>query len=131
MSLSFVSSAVQTGTSDGGYEETPIETKETQEINRRNAHKPLFEQLRQNKEDEQAKHDEFQREVMRGTCTLDVDDVAHLDAIQQQRSQREQQIQQETQDELTQYRALKALRQQQQQQSNQLDDDDHEDGDDD
>ena len=61
MSLSFVSSAVQRGTSDGGYEETPIESKESEAVNRRNAHKPLFDQLRSNQEDEQAKREEIQR----------------------------------------------------------------------
>ena len=68
-SLSFVASAVQTGTADGGYEETPLENKEAEEVNRRNAHKPLFEQLRQNKEEEDMKPEELQREMTRGTCT--------------------------------------------------------------
>jgi FAM192A/Fyv6, N-terminal domain len=112
MSLSFVSSTVQTSTADGGYEETPIENKEKDEVNRRNAHKPLFEQLRSNQEEEQMKRDEFQREIMRGTCALDADDVAHLSAIQQQRTERESEIQQKTQEELAQFRAMKALRKQ-------------------
>lgn len=111
MSLSFVSSAVQTGTSDGGYEETSIENKEAEAVNRRNAHKPLFDQLREKQEEEQVKRDEIQREMMRGTRALDADDVAHLEAIEHQRSERERQIQEQTQDELAQFRAAKALRQ--------------------
>eukprot|EP00536_Pseudo-nitzschia_multiseries_P005300 jgi/Psemu1/12224/gm1.12224_g len=74
MSLSFVSSAVQVGTSDGGFEETPIENKETEAVNRRNAHKPLFEQLRSNQEEDQEKQEELQRQIMRSTCALDEDD---------------------------------------------------------
>ena len=114
-SLSFVASAVQTGTADGGYEETPLESKEAEVVNRRNAHKPLFEQLRQNKEEEDMKREEIQRDIMRGTCTLDSDDVAHLDAVRQQQQERETQIRQQTNDELLQFRALKALRQQKEQ----------------
>jgi hypothetical protein len=112
MSLSFVSSAVQTVTTDGGYEETKIESKEIEEVNRRNAHKPLFEQLRANQEEDQAKQEELQREMMRGTRALDEDDVAHLDSIEQQRAEKERAIQEQTQSELSMFRAARALRQQ-------------------
>jgi hypothetical protein len=112
MSLSFVSSAVQTGTESGGYEETPIESKESEAVNRRNAHKPLFEQLRANQEEEQSKRDEIQREMMRGTRALDEDDVAHLDDIEKQRTERERQVQEKEQAELAMFRAAKAMRQQ-------------------
>lgn len=112
MSLSFVSSAVQTVTTDGGYEETKIESKEIDEVNRRNAHKPLFEQLRANQEEDQARQEELQREMMRGTRTLDEDDVAHLDSITMQRAERERAIQEQTQSELAQFRAARALRRQ-------------------
>jgi hypothetical protein len=115
MSLSFVSSTVQRGTEDGGYEETPIETskEEREAVNRRNANKPLYEQLRDNQDEEQAKWDELQREMMRGTRALDEDDVAHLDALERQRSERERAIQEQTQSELAMFRAAKAMRQQQ------------------
>lgn len=112
MSLSFVSSAVQTGTSDGGFEEVPIESKEIEALNKRNAHKPLFEQLRTNNEDDQAKKDEMEREIMRATCALDDEDVAHLDSINKQRTERERTIQERTQTEVNTFRAAKALRQQ-------------------
>mmetsp|Transcript_9817 Transcript_9817/g.23722 ORF Transcript_9817/g.23722 Transcript_9817/m.23722 type:complete len:260 (-) Transcript_9817:1017-1796(-) len=112
MSLSFVSSAVQIGTPDGGFEETPIENKETEAVNRRNAHKPLFEQLRSNQEEDQEKKDELQRQIMRSTCALDEDDVAHLDSIERQRSDRQRMIQERTETELENFRAAKALKQQ-------------------
>lgn len=117
MSLSFVSSTVQKGTEDGGYEETPIEESqhERDAVNKRNAHKPLFEQLRDNQEEEDAKREETQRQMMRGTRALDEDDVAHLESIQQQRSDRERAIQEQTQSELAMFRAAKAMRRQQQQ----------------
>lgn len=112
MSLSFVSSAVQVGTADGGFEETAIENKETEAVNRRNAHKPLFEQLRSNQEEDQEKKEEAQRQIMRSTCALDDEDVAHLDALQKQQSERERKIQERTKNELDSFRAARALRQQ-------------------
>eukprot|EP00536_Pseudo-nitzschia_multiseries_P007033 jgi/Psemu1/16674/gm1.16674_g len=112
MSLSFVSSAVQVGTSDGGFEETPIENKETEAVNRRNAHKPLFEQLRSNQEEDQEKQEELQRQIMRSTCALDEDDVAHLDSIERHRSDRERTIRERTENELRNFRAARALKQQ-------------------
>jgi len=112
MSLSFVSSSVQTGTADGGYEETPIESQQVQEVNRRNAHKPLFEQLRENQEEEQAKQEEAQREIMRGTLALGEDDVAHLSALAEQKKEREDRIQQQTKQDLALFRAARVERQQ-------------------
>ncbi len=112
MSLSFVASAVQTVTADGGFEETKIESTQIDAINQRNANKPLFEQLRQNQEEEQAKQEEMQREMMRGTRALDDEDVAHLDALEKHRQERERIIQQRTQEELMLFRAARAERQQ-------------------
>ena len=112
MSLSFVASAVQTATADGGFEEKEINKEQVESVNKRNAHKPLFEQLRQNQEEEQAKQEEIQREMMRGTRALDVDDVAHLEALAKQRMEREMLIQQKTQEELLLFRAARVERQQ-------------------
>lgn len=112
MSLSFVSSAVQIGTADGGFEEKKIENKETEAVNRRNAHKPLFEQLRSNQEEDEEKKAEMQRQIMRSTCALDDEDVAHLDSLERQRSDRERKIQEQTKNQLDSFRAAKALRQQ-------------------
>ena len=112
MSLSFVSSAVQTATSDGGFEEKAIESKETEAVNRRNAHKPLFEQLRSNREEDQEKKDEIQRQIMLNTGALDDEEAAHLDSLQQQQNDRERKIQERTRNELDNFRAAKALRRQ-------------------
>jgi hypothetical protein len=111
MSLSFVSSAVQTGTSNGGYEETPIESKEVEAVNRRNEHKPLFEQLRKNQEEEEAEREEMEMKQLRGTCALDEDDVAHLTALEKQRQEKEKEKYSRTQDELAMFRAARAERQ--------------------
>jgi hypothetical protein len=112
MSLSFVSSAVQTGTSNGGYEETPIESKEVEAVNRRNEHKPLFEQLRKNQDEEEAKREEMEMQQLRGTCALDEDDVAHLGALEKQRQEKERETNLRTKDELALFRAARAERQQ-------------------
>jgi hypothetical protein len=132
MSLSFVASAVQTGTANGGFEETPIESKAVEAVNRQNRNaqnQPLFEQLRQKQEDEQLKQEEFQREMMRGTRALDEEDAAHLDSVQRQRQEREHQIQQRTLDELAAFRAARA--EQRQMLLPESDDDDNEELDDD
>lgn len=127
MSLAFVTSAVQTGTADGGYEEKAIESKEVQDVNQRNQHKPLFEQLRTNQEEEDEKKEELQREMMRGTCALNEEDVAHLDALEKQRMEREREIQLRMQDEVAMFRAARVERQQHNLQEEEDDDDDKDD----
>eukprot|EP00535_Pseudo-nitzschia_heimii_P000565 CAMPEP_0197176218 /NCGR_PEP_ID=MMETSP1423-20130617/2223_1 /TAXON_ID=476441 /ORGANISM="Pseudo-nitzschia heimii, Strain UNC1101" /LENGTH=248 /DNA_ID=CAMNT_0042625559 /DNA_START=169 /DNA_END=915 /DNA_ORIENTATION=+ len=110
MSLSFVSSAVQVGTADGGFEETAIESKETAEVNRRNAHKPLFEQLRSNREEAEEQEEEARRLLLRSTCALDDEDVAHLDYLRKQRTERDEAIRERTIGEVEHFRAARALR---------------------
>jgi hypothetical protein len=127
MSLSFVASAVQIGTSDGNYEETPIENQETAAVHRQNTHKPLFEQLQANKEEEDAKQEDMQRQMMRGTLALDEEDVAHLDGLERQRQDRDRAIQMQTQDEVA---AFRAARLEQQQVLLEGDDDEEHEGDD-
>jgi hypothetical protein len=73
----FVALAVLTTTADGTLEETKIESKQADAINKHNSHKPLFEKLRQNQEEEEAKEEDVQRQMMRGTMALDDEDVAH------------------------------------------------------
>jgi hypothetical protein len=88
MSLSFVKSAVLSSTDGISHnEETTIDNQETASIRASSAsasHKPLFEQLRANKEIQDAKDEEFQRSI-RGMAALDDEDVAHLDAIEEQK----------------------------------------------
>eukprot|EP00578_Thalassiosira_sp_NH16_P027741 CAMPEP_0181102056 /NCGR_PEP_ID=MMETSP1071-20121207/14101_1 /TAXON_ID=35127 /ORGANISM="Thalassiosira sp., Strain NH16" /LENGTH=226 /DNA_ID=CAMNT_0023184983 /DNA_START=60 /DNA_END=740 /DNA_ORIENTATION=- len=91
MSLSFVKSAVLSSTDGISHnEETTIDNKETQSLRASGGGvgKPLFEQLRANKEAEQEKYDEVTRS-MRGTRALDEEDCAHLDSIERRREEKE------------------------------------------
>ncbi|KAL3799269.1 hypothetical protein HJC23_012994 [Cyclotella cryptica] len=93
MSLSFVKSAVLSS-SDGisHNEEKSIVNPETTSLRSRSiTHKPLFEQLRANKDAEQEAHDEFQRSL-RGTRLLDDEDCAHLDAVERVKEEREREV---------------------------------------
>jgi len=95
MSLSFVKSAVLSSTDGVSHnEETTIDNKETQSLRANNSggpQKPLFEQLRANKDAEQEKDEEFQRSI-RGTRPLDEEDCAHLDAIERRRNENEYEV---------------------------------------
>jgi hypothetical protein len=110
MSLSFVSSAVLKSTDGVSHnEETPIESPEVLALQRKQQQaRPLFEQLRSNQEEEEAARLEFQRSIMRGTRALDEEDVAHLDAVANQRLEREWKHQQEVQQEIAVFRAARA-----------------------
>ena len=92
MSLSFVKSAVLSSTDGVSHnEETTINNTETQSLRASGgggAHKPLFEQLRANKDAEQEKDEEFQRSL-RGMRPLDEEDCAHLDAVDRVREEKE------------------------------------------
>jgi hypothetical protein len=94
MSLSFVKSAVLSSTDGVSHnEETTIDNQETKSIRSAassGTNKPLFEQLRANKEAQDAKDDEFQRSI-RGMATLNDEDCAHLNAIEEQKLEAEQQ----------------------------------------
>jgi hypothetical protein len=87
MSLSFVTKAIQTTAADGTFEETAVETEDDKKRGEKGAVSSvgLFDQLRQNKEEEEAARLEFQRSIMRGTLALDEDDAAHLQQLQRLR----------------------------------------------
>ena len=111
MSLSFVSSAVLSSTDGVSHnEEKSIESKEVKALRNKQEHKPLFEQLRNNRDEEDAAREEFQRTMMRGTRALDEEDCAHLDAIQREKEMREQKVKSQTEEELALFRAAKADR---------------------
>jgi hypothetical protein len=94
MSLSFVKTAVLSSTDGISHnEETSIDNNETQSLRASGGggggvHRPLFEQLRANRDAEQERDEEFQRSI-RGTRALDEEDCAHLDAIERMREERE------------------------------------------
>jgi hypothetical protein len=111
MSLSFVSSAVLSSTDGVSHnEEKSIESKEVKALRNKQEHKPLFEQLRNNREEEDAAREEFQRTMMRGTRALNEEDCAHLDAIQREKEMREQKVRSQEDEEIALFRAAKADR---------------------
>ncbi|KAL3810419.1 hypothetical protein ACHAXA_005627 [Cyclostephanos tholiformis] len=95
MSLSFIKTAVLSSTDGISHnEETSIDNNETQSLRASGGgggggvHRPLFEQLRANRDAEQERDEEFQRSI-RGTRALDEEDCAHLDAIERRREEKE------------------------------------------
>lgn len=115
MSLSFVSKTVQTSTSDGGFEEKAIDSADgADDTSGKTAQKPLFEQLRHNKDQDDEEREEYQRTLMRGTLALDEEDCAHFSALERQKSEKESRVHQETQDGLAAFRAAQADRMEQQ-----------------
>ena len=115
MSLSFVSKTVQTSTSDGGFEEKAIESADgAEDTSGKTVQKPLFEQLRHNKDTNDEEREEYQRTLMRGTLALDEEDCAHFSALERQKSETATRVHQETQDGLAAFRAAQADRLEQQ-----------------
>jgi hypothetical protein len=115
MSLSFVTKAIQTTAADGTFEEQPvIDTSATASSFRSGSGAGigvgLFEQLRQNQEEEEAAREEFQRSIMRGTLALDDDDAAHLQQIQAQKQAARSAQEQQTAEQLASFRAAQAER---------------------
>lgn len=109
MSLSFVSKSVQTSTEDGKFVEEAIEgastANETTEV-----HKPLFEQLRANQEQQDAEQAEYQQALMRGTLALDEEDAAHLDSLRRKQQEHDAEVNRQTEEELAAFRAARADR---------------------
>jgi FAM192A/Fyv6, N-terminal domain len=70
----------------------------------------LFEQLRQNQEEEEAAREEFQRSIMRGTLALDDDDAAHLQQLQAQKQAARSAQEQQTAEQLASFRTAQAER---------------------
>ena len=109
MSLSFVSKSVQTSTEDGGFVEQAIEGSGN-ETETTGVHKPLFEQLRDNKEQEEAEREEYQKALMRGTLALDEEDAAHLESLRRRQQEQQDEVQRRTEEELAAFRAARAER---------------------
>ena len=109
MSLSFVSKSVQTTTEDGGFVEQAIEGA-SNEKEATGVHKPLFEQLRANKEQEEAEREEYQKALMRGTLALDEEDAAHLESLRRKEKEQQDEVHRRTEEELAAFRAARADR---------------------
>ena len=88
MSLNFVSTTVLSSTDGVSHNtETRVEGSDNTSISRSENYKPLYEQLRNNAQEEQEKYDEITK-AMRGTRALDEEDVAHLQSIEDERAKR-------------------------------------------
>lgn len=109
MSLSFVSKTIQTSRDDGGYDETPVEGSDVGS-SYKEPQKPLFEQLRANKEQEEAERAEQQISMMRGTLALDAEDCAHLEALRKQKLEEETERQREAAEEIAAFKTAQADR---------------------
>jgi hypothetical protein len=68
--------------------------------------KPLYEQLRQNAQEAQDKFDEATKS-MRGAKTLDVEDVAYIESLEQRKLEMMTKIKQTEEEELNMFRAAK------------------------
>ena len=134
MSLSFVSKSIQTAKDDGGFDETPLASNDpNQDVEGGGGgedRRPLFEQLRSNREQYDAEHEEQQRSLMRGTLALDDEDAAHLLALQRQAARDEALRDQETSQEVAAFRAARAERSAVAQQPTPMADEFNEEGDD-
>lgn len=88
MSLNFVSTTVLSSTDGVSHDtETRLASSDATSISRSENYKPLYEQLRQNAQEEQEKYDEVTK-AMRGTRALDDEDVAHLQSLEDERAER-------------------------------------------
>ena len=109
MSLSFVSKSVQTTTEDGAFIEEAI-AGASNEKETTGMHKPLFEQLRANKEQEEAEREEYEKAMMRGTLALDEEDAAHLESLRRKEREHQAEVTRRTEEELAAFRAARADR---------------------
>lgn len=111
MSLSFVTKAIQTTAADGTFEEQAVDNgDDNQGATRGGTGVGLFDQLRQNKDEEESARLEFQRSIMRGTLALDEDDAAHLQELQRQKEAESAARGRDTETQLASFRAAQAER---------------------
>jgi len=114
MSLNFVSSSVLSSTDGVSHNtETPIENRGASNnhynsLSHRSSSSqtPLFEQLRKNQQEAQDNYDEVTK-AMRGTRTLDDEDVAHLQSVENVRVDRDREVRRNIDQELEMFRAAK------------------------
>ncbi len=105
MSLNFVSTSVLSST-DGVSHDTETQLQPTSSSSVTTHQKPLFEQLRENAEKEQEKYDEITK-AMRGTTTLDEDDVAFIQGIEDQKEEMKNDVRRKEEEELQMFRAAR------------------------
>ena len=108
MSLNFVSTTVLSSTDGVSHNaETRLETSGADTSTQSSGtYKPLYEQLRQNQQEEQDKYDE-QTRAMRGAQALDDEDIAHLQGVENERAERLRQQAVQEKEELESFRLAK------------------------
>ena len=110
MSLSFVKSAVLSSTDGVSHnEEVTVDSSETEALRRRGETKSLFAQLQENKDSEMEEEEERKR-AMRESMSLNVEDCAHLNAIDIARREKELAKRKLEEEELAVFRAAKTYR---------------------
>lgn len=105
MSLNFVSKSVLTS-KDGVSHDTETDLEPTTSSGPTTYVKPLYEQLRQNAQESQDKYDEVTKS-MRGAKTLDIEDVAYIESLEQRKLEMMNKIKQKEEEELNMFRAAK------------------------
>lgn len=105
MSLNFVSKSVLTS-KDGVSHDTETDLEPNTSSVPTTYVKPLYEQLRQNAQEAQDKYDEVTKS-MRGAKTLDVEDVAYIESLEERKLQMMNSIKQKEEEELNMFRAAK------------------------
>ena len=105
MSLNFVSTSVLSST-DGVSHNTETQLQPTSSASLTTHRKPLFEQLRENAEKDQEKYDEVTK-AMRGTTTLDEDDVAFIQGMEDSKAERKFKVKQKEEEEIQMFRAAR------------------------
>ena len=122
MSLNFVSTSVLSST-DGVSHNTETQLQPTSSASLTTHRKPLFEQLRENAEKDQEKYDEVTK-AMRGTTTLDEDDVAFIQGIEDTKAERKFKVKQKEEEEIQMFRAARLEKTMMQSELVQIDDED-------
>jgi hypothetical protein len=103
MSLNFVSTSVLSS-SDGVYTETQLQPTSSDSL--ATHRKPLYEQLRENAEKDQEKYDEVTK-AMRGTTTLDDEDVAFIQGVEDRKEEVMNNTRRKEEEEIQMFRAAR------------------------
>ncbi len=106
MSLNFVSTSVLSSKDGISHDtETSIQPKDASAVDR-TFQKPLYEQLRENAQKEQEKYDEVTK-AMQGTTTLDEDDVAYIQSIEERKAEIKNNVKRKEEEEVQMFRAAR------------------------
>lgn len=106
MSLNFVSTSVLSSTDGVSHDkETNLDPNSSASANQ-SYQKPLYEQLRENAEREQEKYDE-QTRAMRAATTLNEEDVAFIQGVEERKEEIKRNAKQKEEEELQMFRAAR------------------------